>query len=100
MAVYRRGKTWWFEFQFDGRKIQESSKCKNKNKAIDMMAIRKAGLIDGRMGLTRAKRPTKFESAVESFKAWSNDHLVQKHTSSICLTATHYSAISAASGQT
>ena len=74
MAVYRRGKTWWFEFQFDGRKIQESSKCKNKNKAIDMMAIRKAGLIDGRMGLTRAKRAPKFESAVESFKAWSKDH--------------------------
>ena len=74
MAVYRRGKTWWFEFQFDGRKIQESSKCKNKNKAIDMMAIRKAGLIDGRMGLTRAKRAPKFENAVESFKAWSKDH--------------------------
>jgi integrase len=71
MAIYRRGKIWWFEFQFEGRKIQESSKCTNKNKAIDMMTIRKAALIEGRMGLKRAKPAPKFEDAVEDFKAWS-----------------------------
>ena len=74
MAIYRRGKIWWFEFQFEGRKIQESSKCTNKNKAIDMMTIRKAALIEERMGLKRAKPAPKFEEAVENFKVWSKDH--------------------------
>jgi len=74
MAIYRRGKIWWFEFQFEGRKIQESSKCTNKNKASDLMAIRKAALIEGRMGLKRAKPAPKFEEAVLNFKVWSKDH--------------------------
>jgi integrase len=74
MAIYQRGRIWWFEFQFEGRKIQESSKCTNKNKASDMMAIRKAALIEGRMGVKRAKPAPKFEEAVENFKVWSKDH--------------------------
>ena len=34
MAVYRRGKTWWYVFEFGGRKIQESSGFRNKTAAI------------------------------------------------------------------
>jgi len=31
MSLYRRGKTWWYVFEFGGRKIQESSGHQNKS---------------------------------------------------------------------
>jgi len=36
MAVYKRGKTWWYNFVFDGRRVQASTKVKNKNDARDI----------------------------------------------------------------
>jgi hypothetical protein len=30
MAIYKRGETYWYEFQFKGERIQESAKTGNK----------------------------------------------------------------------
>lgn len=74
MAVYRRGKIWWFSFEFDGRRIQESSGFKNRTSAQRAEAKRKVDLLDGRAGFTRKAPPPKFEDAVAAFKAWSKNH--------------------------
>jgi len=74
MAVYRRGKIWWYVFEFDGRRIRESSGFMNKTAAQRVEAKRKADLLDGRAGFLRKVAPPKFEDAVESFKTWSKNH--------------------------
>jgi len=35
MAVYKRGRVWWYEFIYAGQHIQESSNSKSKTVAID-----------------------------------------------------------------
>jgi hypothetical protein len=71
MAVYRRGKIWWYKFRFEGRRIQESSGCTNRTAALRSEAKRKADLLDRRTGFTRRKLPPKFEEFVPLFLAWS-----------------------------
>ena len=71
MAVYRRGKKWWYSFEFEGRRIQESSGLTNRTAALRAEAKRKADLLDRRAGFTRRKLPPKFEEFVSVFLAWS-----------------------------
>ena len=75
MSVYRRGKTWWYVFEIDGRRIVESSKCKNKTAAMDAEAARRAAIIEGRAGFRRPDPPPQFDEAVKEFLVWSE----QKH---------------------
>jgi integrase len=71
MAVFRRGKIYWYHFEFQGRRIQESSGFQNKTAALRAEAKRKADLLDRRAGFTKAKLPPKFEEFVEQFLRWS-----------------------------
>jgi hypothetical protein len=71
MAIYRRGKIWWYSFEFPGRRIQESSGFKNKKRAIDAESVRRAKLLERRAGLSQMKLAPKFEEHVEKFLEWS-----------------------------
>jgi len=71
MAIYRRGKIWWYSFEFQGRRIQESSGFRNKKRAIDAESIRRTKLLERRAGLSQTKLAPKFEEHVEKFLAWS-----------------------------
>ena len=68
MAVYRRGKKWWYSFEFEGRMIQESTGT-NRTAALRAEAKRKADLLEGRVGFTRRKLPPKFDEFVPAFLA-------------------------------
>ncbi|HEY6442231.1 MAG TPA: tyrosine-type recombinase/integrase [Candidatus Acidoferrales bacterium] len=72
MAVYRRGKTWWFVFEFGGRKIQESSGFRNKTAAIRAEAKRRTDLVERRAGFQKLKQAPKFDVFAEEFLRWSN----------------------------
>jgi hypothetical protein len=41
MAVYKRGKVWWFKFTFNGEQCRESTKQTNKRVAEQIEAARK-----------------------------------------------------------
>jgi integrase len=71
MAVYRRRKIWWFVFEFQGRRVQESSGFTNKTAALRAEARRKTDLLDRRAGFTKAKLAPKFEAHLEQFLKWS-----------------------------
>jgi integrase len=71
MAVYRRGRVWWFVFEYQGRKIQESSGFTNKTAALRAEAKRKVDLIERRAGFTKVKQAPKFQEFVEQFLKWS-----------------------------
>jgi integrase len=72
MAVYRRGKIWWYRFEFCGRRIQQSSHCSNKHKAEQMEAKRKSDLAEGHAGIRRKAQPLRFDEAVQRFLEWSS----------------------------
>ena len=71
MSTYRRGKIWWFRFEFAGRRIQESSHCTNKHKAEQLEAKRKTDLVEGHAGIRRKAAPMRFDEAVQQFIEWS-----------------------------
>jgi integrase len=56
MAVYKRGKVWWFKFTFNGETFRESTKQTNKRVAEQIEAARKTGLAKGDVGI-REKKP-------------------------------------------
>jgi hypothetical protein len=51
MAVFKRGKVWWFKFTFSGAQFRESTKQTNKRVAEQIEAARKTGLAKGEVGI-------------------------------------------------
>src|SRR5262249_30531633 len=51
MALYKRGKTYWFNFVFEGEHIQRSTKTSNKKAALKIEAAERLRLAFGRAGL-------------------------------------------------
>ena len=74
MAVFRRGRVYWYHFQYQGRRIQESSGFRNKTAALRAEAKRKMDLLERRAGFTKLKLAPKFEEFVKSFLTWSEQH--------------------------
>lgn len=56
MAVYKRGKIWWYKFNWNGEPIRESTKQSNKRVAEQMEAAHKTSLAKGEVGI-RDKKP-------------------------------------------
>jgi integrase len=71
MSVYPRGRTWWYVFEFQGRRIQESSGFRNKTAAIRAEAKRRTDLQERRVGFKRLKQAPKFEEFAKQFLKWS-----------------------------
>ena len=71
MAIYKRGNTYWYEFQFNGERIQESAQTTNKDAARTIEAAHRVRLAKGEAGIhERAPVPTledfapRFESCI------------------------------------
>jgi integrase len=73
MAVYKRGDVWWYGFLFNGQRIQESTKLKNRRKAEQIEAAHRTKLAMGEVGI-REKKPVptlkefapRFREAIET----------------------------------
>ena len=61
----------WYSFEFQDRRVQQSSGFTNKKRAMDAMAIRRTELLERRAGLSQKKLAPKFEEHAEKFLAWS-----------------------------
>ena len=56
MAVYKRGRVWWYRFTWKGEAIRESTKQTNKRVAEQIEAAHKTSLAKGEVGL-RDRKP-------------------------------------------
>ena len=65
--IYKRGNIWWFEFEFDGARIRESTRTDSKTIARQVELKRRRDLELGLNGITRRERPPLFTLAA---KAW------------------------------
>jgi len=69
VSIYRRGRTWWFSFQFKGQKIQESAMTTSKSVARDAQRNRRRELEEGVNGIRREERALLFSTAAEKWLA-------------------------------
>jgi integrase len=68
MAVYKRGRVWWYRFTWDGTAIRESTKQTNKRVAEQIEAAHKTSLAKGEVGIRQKRRtPTVAEFAEKDF---------------------------------
>lgn len=68
MAVYKRGRVWWYRFTWSGVAIRESTKQTNKRVAEQIEAAHKTALAKGEVGIRdRAPIPTLKDFAERDF---------------------------------
>src|SRR5437763_801707 len=69
MGVYKRGKKgiYYYDFEFGGQRIKESSKSRSKTVALEAERKRRRELEEGFNGLTKRLQPKLFKVAAEDW---------------------------------
>lgn len=98
MALYRRGKTWWYRFKHQGLKIRESAETEDKAIAAKVERKRHAALDEGAKVKRRPRARLQFAQAVEDWLAlkegdWSANTL-RIETANFGHLAKHFSGTS------
>jgi integrase len=71
MAVFKRGKKWWYKFAWNGEQVRESTKQTNKRIAEQMEAAHKGSLAKGEVGIRdRLPVPALKDFAEKDFKPY------------------------------
>ena len=70
MALYKRGKTWWMSFNFNGKHIQKSTKTTSKRTAETIESAYRTQLAKGEVGIESKTDAPNFTSAITEFLAW------------------------------
>jgi integrase len=65
MAVYKRGKIWWYKFTWNGEPIRESTKQSNKRNAEQIEAAHKTSLAKGEVGIREKKSVPTLENFMD-----------------------------------
>jgi site-specific recombinase XerD len=71
MALYKRGKTWWMSFNFNGKHIQKSTKTTNKRDAETIERAYRTQLAKGEVGIETKVEAPNFKTAVSEFLSWA-----------------------------
>ncbi len=71
MSLYKQrgSKVWWYEFQFDGQRIRESSKTTSRKLAEKAERVRRRQLEEGYNGIKKPEPPKIFSLAADEFIA-------------------------------
>jgi len=67
MAIYKRGETYWYEFQFNGERIQESAQTANKDAARQIEAAHRVRLAKGEAGIEEKPPAKTFKDSAPDF---------------------------------
>jgi hypothetical protein len=88
MAVFKRGKVYWYHFTFQGRRIQESSGFQNKTAAQRAEAKRKVDQMTMRYVHPAEEHKREAAGKIENFKAMSAIKLAEKNHGVTTISAT------------
>ncbi|HXI44184.1 MAG TPA: site-specific integrase [Bryobacteraceae bacterium] len=81
MAVYKRGRVWWYKFTWKGEPIRESTKQTNKRAAEQIEAAHKTSLAKGEVGIREKKPvPTVAQFAANDFLPYVRNRFAAKTT--------------------
>lgn len=74
MSVYKRGRTWWYKFTFQGKRYQASTHLKNRVQAANVEAKLRTDLSLGLYGLQPTRPGPFFKDYAESFRNYVQTH--------------------------
>lgn len=69
MSIFKRGDRWWYEFEFRGQRIRESTSSGSKTLAIRAERNRRRELEESANGVRPARRPVLFSTASREWMA-------------------------------
>jgi integrase len=80
MGLYKRGGIWWYEFEFRGQRVRESTGSESKTLAIRAERQRRRELEESANGVRAARRPVLFSVASREWMAvnkarWSKSNV-------------------------
>lgn len=80
MGIYQRNEIWWYEFEFRGQRIRESTGSNSKTLAIKAERQRRRELEESANGVRAARRPVLFSIAAREWMAanrarWSESNV-------------------------
>jgi integrase len=84
VSIFERGERWWYEFEFRGQRIRESTGSGSKTLAIKAERNRRRELEESANGIRPARRPVLFTTAARDWMAvnkarWSKSNVsIQK----------------------
>jgi len=67
MAIFKRGRIYWYHFVFNGEHIQESTKQGNPRIARQMEAAHRTALAKGEVGIREKKKVPSLEAFKDIF---------------------------------
>ncbi len=76
--IYKRGNVYWYEFEWNHRRIRESAKTGNPKTARQIESARKTELAKGEVGIKDKPPAPSFEDFSERFTAWLASEKVDK----------------------
>lgn len=82
MTIFRRGTVYWFNFVWEGRKIQKITRQRNPQVARQIEAAYKTALAKGEVGITERKKIPTFKAAIADFLKWSEREYAAKPATS------------------
>lgn len=72
MAIYKRGRIYWYKFTFNGEAIRESTRQTNQHTARDMESAHRTSLAKGEVGIREKKTaPTLADFISQRFEPWA-----------------------------
>jgi integrase len=83
MAVYKRGQTWWYEFQFAGQRIQASAKTSRKTLAEAAEKQKRLELERAYAGLPTEKAERRVQSVAALSRAYRTSYALTHRAKSI-----------------
>ncbi len=97
MPIFKRGRTYWFEFEFLGQRIRESAHTRNKEVCERLMRERRRLLELGAGGLAKVTRPKLFGPAAKAYLLEREAHWEPKtrlvHANSLAHLEPHFSKL-------
>ena len=70
MAIFKRGRVYWFHFVFNGQHIQQSTKQGNPRVARQIEAAHRTALAKGEVGIREKKPVPTLEAFKDTFMEW------------------------------
>ncbi len=83
MAVYKRGRTWWYEFIFAGKRVRESAKTSRKTIAVEAERQRRLELEKTLAGMPAEKRGNRINSVADVVKPYLEHYGINHRPSSV-----------------
>jgi integrase len=86
MAVFKRGKVWWYEFIFAGRRVRESAKTHSKTVAKEAEKNRRLELEKTLAGIPVEKRENRINSVSDVVKPYLEGYGINHREQSVLFT--------------